>query len=224
MSVSPVHKHPVLHHKFIILHLAELLRTVPPDVPHVLPVDFFNYHIKATSIIFVVPRFPRIFIITKWTIDHQWRSLWTNVKVLVNTSFLRMCITFDIKLKNSILSSWRASRVFLLTSSATDTESLLPTALSWKYWFRYYLSRYMHIYPNIDTYLALERTSNLSLKNWKVTRTGLQPRMSGPVLTRLTPRMEICRWRFSSAGQNIIMFKLGWVMVSTFYDVSDLLE
>ena len=60
----------------------------------------------------------------------------------------------------------------------------------------------------MDIYLALERTSNLSLKNWKVTRTGLQPRMSGPVLTRLTPRMEICLWRFSSAGENMILFKL----------------
>ena len=52
-------------------------------------------------------------------------------------------------------------------------------------------------------HLALVRTSNLSLKNWKVTRTGRHPRISGPVVTRLTPRILTCLWMFSSSTKYI---------------------
>lgn len=52
-----------------------------------------------------------------------------------------------------------------------------------------------------DVNLELAKTSNLSLKNSKVTKTGRQPMISGPADIRLTPRILSCLWMFSSSRE-----------------------
>ena len=49
--------------------------------------------------------------------------------------------------------------------------------------------------------LELANTSNLSLKNSKVTKTGRHPMISGPDDIRLTPRILSCLWMFSSSRE-----------------------
>ena len=51
------------------------------------------------------------------------------------------------------------------------------------------------------SHLAAVSTSNLSLKSWKVTRTGRQPWTSGPAAALLTPRIVTCLWMFSSSDR-----------------------
>ena len=95
-----------------------------------------------------------------------------------------------------LLSSCRASRDLLLNSSAIVTESLLPTALgTWHVTYTWHGGvRAFH--------LAAARTSNLSLKSWKVTRTGRQPWKSGPEGALLTPSIVTCLWMFRSSWKS----------------------
>ena len=147
-----------------------------------------------------------------WTDKTRRRSPHLNTNTLSSTrslsywilqSFSGLCLLTSLMWR---LSSCLASRDRLVNSSTMVTESLLPTALdTWQtHIIKILPLRWrpeLHWALHTLYHLAAARTSNLSLKSWKVTRTGRHPWKSGPDGALLTPRIVTCLWMFSSSGK-----------------------